>query len=110
MEYNFGYDFTRIAESDLSEIMSCIVIDLGNRQTAADWLDELQKKIDEARLFPESGMIVENEFLSVDGARRKLVGNYIMYYIPDMDKQMIHILRIIYGKRNLDEIMRELHR
>ncbi len=110
MEYNFGYDFTRTAESDLSEIVSYIAIDLGNRQAATAWLDELQKKIDETRLFPESGTIVENEFLSIEGVRRKLVGNYIMYYIPDMDKQMIHVLRIIYGKRNLDEMMRELHR
>ena len=110
MEYNFGYDFTRTAEADLSEIVSYMAVALGNRQAASDWLDELQKKIDETRLFPESGMIVENEFLSIDDIRRKLVGNYIMYYISDMDKQMIHILRIVYGKRNLDEIMRELHR
>jgi toxin ParE1/3/4 len=102
MEYNFGYDFTRTAEADLSEIVSYMAVALGNRQAASDWLDELQKRIDETRLFPESGMIVENEFL--------LVGNYIMYYISDMDKQMIHILRIVYGKRNLDEIMSELHR
>ncbi len=40
--------------------------------------------------------------------RKKLVGNYTMYYFPDMNAETIYLLRIIYGRRNLDEILREM--
>ena len=41
--------------------------------------------------------------------RKKLVGSYIMYYLPDFDEKMIFVLRIIYGRRNMDEILRKLN-
>ena len=108
MDYSYGYDFTRIAESDLSDIVSYIAIKLSNPKAASDWMDMLQKKIDETRLFPESGGLVDNDLITIGGVRRKLVGSYIMYYLPDADAHMIHILRIIYGQRFLDEIVQEL--
>ena len=40
--------------------------------------------------------------------RKKLVGNYIMYYLPSKEDKIIYVLRIIYGKRNMDEILAKL--
>lgn len=31
-----------------------------------------------------------------------------MYYLPDIGENIIYILRIVYGKRNLDEILKKL--
>lgn len=31
-----------------------------------------------------------------------------MYYQPDFSDEIIWVLRIVYGKRNLDDILREL--
>lgn len=45
---------------------------------------------------------------SEDLVRKKTVGNYILYYLPDAVKQIIFVLRIVYGKRNMDEILRKL--
>lgn len=39
---------------------------------------------------------------------KKLVGNYIIYYLLDIGENIIYILRIVYGKRNLDEILKKL--
>ena len=58
----------------------------------------------QARAFPESGSLVDNEFLQVENLRKKLIGNYIMYYLPDMREKIIYILRIVYGKQNITEI------
>ena len=109
MASKFGYRLTKRAESDLDGIVSYIAIELANPQAASDFVDKLKDNIDEARAFPESGSLVDNEFLQLDNLRKKLIGNYIMYYLLDVGENIIYILRIVYGKRNLDEILKKLH-
>ena len=108
MASKFGYRLTKRAESDLDGIVSYIAVELINPQAASDFVDKLQDNIEEAIVFPERGSLVDNEFLQVENARKKLVRNYIMYYLPDMEEKVIYILRIVYGKRNMDEILKKL--
>lgn len=104
MASKFGYRLTKRAESDLDGIVSYIAVELSTPQTASDFVDKLKDNIDETRAFPESGSPVDNEFLQVENLRKKLIGNYIMYYLPDMREKIIYILRIVYGKQNITEI------
>jgi len=104
MASKFGYQLTKRAESDLDGIVSYIAVELANPQAASDFVDKLKDNIDEARAFPESGSLVDNEFLQVENLRKKLIGNYIMYYLPDIREKIIYILRIVYGKQNITEI------
>lgn len=104
MASKFGYQLTKRAESDLDGIVSYIAVELANPQAASDFVDKLKDNIDEARAFPESGSLVNNEFLQVENLRKKLIGNYIMYYLPDIREKIIYILRIVYGKQNITEI------
>lgn len=104
MASKFGYQLTKRAESDLDGIVSYMAVELANPQAASDFVDKLKDNIDEARAFPESGSLVDNEFLQVENLRKKLIGNYIMYYLPDIREKIIYILRIVYGKQNITEI------
>jgi len=108
MVSKFGYRLTKRAESDLDGIVSYIAVFLANPQAASDFVDKLQDNIEEARAFPESGSLVHNEFLHLESVRKKMVGNYIMYYLPDMGEEIIYVLRIVYRKRNMDEILKKL--
>lgn len=108
MASKFGYRLTKRAESDLDGIVSYIAVELANPKAASDFVDKLQDNIEEARSFPESGSFVNNEFLQVENVRKKLVGNYIMYYLPNEEEKVIYILRIVYGRRNMDEILKKL--
>ena len=108
MVSKFGYRLTKRAESDLDGIVSHIAVFLANPQAASDFVDKLQDNIEEARAFPESGSLVHKEFLQLESVRKKLVGNYIMYYLPDMGEEIIYVLRIVYRKRNMDEILKKL--
>ena len=108
MVSKFGYRLTKRAESDLDGIVSHIAVFLANPQAVSDFVDKLQDNIEEARAFPESGSLVHNEFLQLESVRKKLVGNYIMYYLPDMGEEIIYVLRIVYRKRNMDEILKKL--
>lgn len=108
MESKFKYQLTEKANADLDDIVGYIAVELSNSKAASDFLDELQRIIEEACSFPESGAPVSNEFLSNTKVRKKLIGNYIMYYLPDFEEKNIFILRIVYGRRNMDEILRKL--
>lgn len=104
MASKFGYRLTKRAESDLDGIVSYIAIDLANPQAASDFIDKLLYNFEEARVFPESGSLVDNEFLQLENVRKKLIGNYIMYYLPNTVENIILILRIVYGKQNITDI------
>ncbi|MEA4922262.1 MAG: type II toxin-antitoxin system RelE/ParE family toxin [Eubacteriaceae bacterium] len=108
MESKFKYQLTQKAEADLDGIVSYIALELSKPQAAADFVDLLQESIEEVGSFPESGSPVVNEYLPGTEVRKKIVDNYIMYYLPDFTGEIIYITRIIYGKRNMDEIFRKL--
>lgn len=109
MGSKWGYQLTQKADADLDGIVGYIAVELAHPTAASDFMDKLQAAIEEARSFPESGSLVINEFVPNIEVRKKQVDNYIMYYLPDSDEKMIFILRIVYGRRNTDEILRQIN-
>ncbi len=109
MESKWGYQLTQKADADLDDIVGYNAVELANPKAASDFVDKLQGAIGEARSFPESGFPAVNEFVPNTEVRKKLVDNYIMYYLPDSAEKMIFVLRIVYGRRNMDEILRKLN-
>ena len=109
MTSNYQYHFTKKAEADLEEILSYISIELSNPEAAASFLKDLQAVLASICSVPKIGRIVENEFLPDKEIRKSLVGNYVLYYLPDTEEKSIYILRILYGRRNLDELVREIN-
>ena len=109
MNSRFQYRFSKKAEADLDEILSYLSIELSNSDAASGFLKDLQTVIDSICAIPKMGRIVENEFLPDRDVRKSLVGNYILYYLPDTNEKIIYILRILYGRRSLDELVREIN-
>lgn len=109
MTSNYQYHFTKKAEADLEEILSYISIELSNPEAAASFLKDLQAVLASICSVPKIGRIVENEFLPDKEIRKSLVGNYVLYYLPDTEEKSIYVLRILYGRRNLDELVREIN-
>lgn len=90
----------------MDSIIDYIAVELSNPKAASDFADNFQLAIEEARSFPESGSLVVNEYLPDIRIRKKIIGNYVMYYLPSSAKKMVYVLRITYGRRNMDEILR----
>lgn len=109
MSSNYQYHFTKKAETDLDEILFYISIELSNPDAAASFLKDLQTVLTSICSVPKIGRIVENEFLPDKEIRKSLVGNYVLYYLPDTEEKSIYVLRILYGRRNLDELVREIN-
>lgn len=108
MEFKYSYRFTEKAEQDFDEILRYISFDLANPIAAQNLGRKIFEKIDMIRAFPDSCTLVDNEFLSDKSVRKLLVDNYIIYYKAHFDEKMISIVRIIYGKRNLDETLKTI--
>ena len=109
MTSNYQYNFTKKAETDLDEILSYISIELSNPDAAASFLKHLLAVIASICSVPKIGRIVDNEFLPNREIRKSLVGNYVLYYLPDIKEKRIYVLRILYGRRNLDELVRDIN-
>ena len=108
MAYNFSYRFTEKAEQDLDEILRYISVDLVNPTAAQNLGRKVFEKIDMVRVYPESGAPVDNEFLADKTVRKLSVDNYVIYYKAHYEEKIISIIRIVYGKRNLDEILKTM--
>ena len=108
MESKYEYLLTQKAEADLDGIVSYLSLELANAKAASDFVGKLQGVIEETLLFPLSGSLVNNEFLHDTAVRKKVIGNYLMYYLPDAEQHIIYILRLIYGRRSVEEILRQL--
>lgn len=108
MAFEYSYSFTEKAMRDFDEILHYISVELANPTSAKILGKKIFEKIDNVRSFPESGALVDNEFLTDKTVRKLLVENFIVYYKANHDEKNITVIRIIYAKRNLDEILRNI--
>ena len=83
--------------------------ELGNEKAAGMLMNELDKCIERLCIFPESGKLVFDEYLPGIHVRRKIVGKYILFYQVLKDEKVIRILRIVYGRRDMDEVLKHVN-
>ena len=108
MASEYGYRFTEQAETDLSGILQDISEDLSDPSATTALGRKVFEKIDAIRHFLQPGMVVDNHFLTDHDVCCVLIDNYILYYKAIDAEKVVYIIRIVYEKRNLDEIRREL--
>ncbi len=108
MESKFNYSLTDLAETDLNSIVSYISFTLLNPNAAANFLNKFVSVIEEIKLFPQSGAIVENEMLPNIEVRQKNVGNYILFYTIDYDESVFYVLSVIFSKRDMNEVFNKI--
>lgn len=71
MEFKFKFLLTQKANSDLDDIIKYISIELANPTAATDFIVKLRASIEEIQAFPESGAILDNDFLPNLNIRKK---------------------------------------
>ena len=94
------------ARTGLLEIGEYIALD--NPTRAMSFIDELTGSLQrQLSLFPLSGKVVED--LDMDEEIRILVhGNYNSYYRVIEKKQLVEVLYVFNGSRDIQELMAEL--
>ncbi len=102
------YIFTNKAIEDLDSILGYIYGVLCNPKAAKDFYDDVFKSLDNLTSYPESFPLVDNEFISRKDVRKLPIDNYVLYYTYDSKKAIISVLRIVYARRDIDELLKLL--
>ena len=90
------------ADRDLREIFEYIAFELQSPENASGQLDRLEEQILNLDTMPERYRKYEKEPWKSRGFRVLPVDNYVVLYIPDSDKKVVTILRVMYAGRGID--------
>ncbi len=98
----YEVEVSQQADSDLREIFEYIAFELQSPKNASGQLDRLEKQILSLNTMPERYRRYEKEPWKSRGLRVLPVDNYVVLYIPDFDKKVVTILRVMYTRRDID--------
>ena len=90
------------ADSDLRGIFEYLAFELQALENASGQLDRLEEQILSLDTIPERYRKYEKEPWKTRGLRVLPVDNYVILYIPDSDKNVVTILRVMYAGRDID--------
>ena len=99
---SYSVKITNEADNDLRSIYEYIAFELKSIETAIGQLERLEQSILKLSEMPERYKQYENEPWKSKGLRMMPVDNYIVFYIPDNDKNTVTIIRVMYGGRNIE--------
>lgn len=98
---------SKFAFADLDAIYSYIAHDLRSVENAEAQISRIETEITSLTQMPERYRQYEKEPWCSRGVRIVPVNNYCILYIPDHTKKTVTVLRVVYGRRNLDTILTE---
>ena len=90
------------ADSDLRGIFEYIAFELQLPENAIGQLNRLEEQILSLDAMPKRYRKYEKEPWKSRGLRVLPVDNYVVLYIPDSDKKVVTILRVMYAGRGID--------
>ena len=97
---------TERAQRDLESAADYIEYTLLNPTAADELLDAAEDALASLSDMPQRIMLVTDEVLAAWGIRFILVKNYLGFYVIDEARQVVHIIRFLYMKRDWQAILR----
>ncbi len=103
----YSVEITDQAAIDLRGIYEYIAYGLQSAQNAAAQLARLERNIDFLSQMPERHRRYEREPWHHRGWRIMPVDHYCVFYMPDRDRRVVNITRVLYGGRDIDHALSE---
>ncbi len=95
------------AEQDLRDIFEYIAFELQSPQSAAAQLSRLEENILALNQMPDRFRRYDREPWHGRGWRILPVDHYCVFYIPDHDCKVVYITRVLYGGRDIENVLAE---
>lgn len=105
---NYEVRLTTEAENDLRGIFEYIALDLQSVQNAVGQLDRLEQGIASLSRMPERFRLYEKEPWHSRNLRIMPVDNYLVFYIPEHKEQIVKVMRVMYGGRDVERQLDQL--
>lgn len=93
---------TEKAEEDLNSIADYLIYKLLAGETALKQIDRIEQAVTSLEEMPERYHIYDKEPWKEKGLRVMGVDNYLVFYIIDNDNKTVTVIRIMYGKRDIE--------
>ena len=98
----FAIKITAQADNDIRSIYEYIAYELQSPENSSGQLDRIEKCIMSLDDMPERYRFYDREPWKSRGLHVLPVDNYVVLYIPDTDKKVVTILRVMYTGRDID--------
>lgn len=95
---------TSSAIEDIQKIYDYIAYQLESAINAEAQISRIKNEIEKLDIMPNSFRLYPKEPWFSRGLRYFHVDNYLIFYCVDEKAETVTVLRVIYGKRNLDKI------
>jgi toxin ParE1/3/4 len=96
------------ADADLRGIYEYIAFHLQSIQNALAQITRLEKSIMGLDEMPERFRVYDADPWYSRGLRVMPVDNYCVFYIPDHEKRILYIIRVMYGGRDIDTQLKRM--
>ena len=104
---NYHVQYSAEAVEDLRNIYQYIAVELQAPQAAQGQVDRIRKMIRSLSPTPTRFAAVEWEPWASMGMRKVPVNNYLVFYLVENADLTVTVVRIFYGGRNVEEIIRD---
>lgn len=99
---SYAVEISNQAAVDLRGVFEYIAFELKSFQNASAQLSRLEKSICSLGEMPERYRRYDKEPWRTRGLRIMSIDNFCVFYIPNNEKKIVSIVRVIYGGRDLD--------
>ena len=96
------------AEDDLRAIYEYIAFEKLEPGVAKNLIQRIKNRISKLNNSPQSFAPYQKEPWKSRGLRRVNSGKYAIFYIPTGDDKIVTVVRILYGGRDIDNILVEM--
>ena len=105
MDKIYEVRISKQAERQLKEIIQYISYTLQVPGTAEKMLDLLEREILSLSSFPNRIPLTQDEPWHSQGIHNMVVKNYLVYFWVDENTQTVHIIAVVYGRRDQKQLL-----
>ena len=106
MNDTYSVIYSPEAKEDLKEIYSYIARELQAPDTAKGQVNRIRKEVRSLDFMPSRYAIVDWEPWKSMGMHRVPIDNFVVYYAVNDDSHIVTVIRIFYGGRDVEGIIR----
>lgn len=105
MDNIYEVRISKQAERQLKEIFQYISYTLQAPGTAEKMFDLLEREILSLSSFPNRIPLTQDEPWHSQGIHKMVVKNYLVYFWVDENDQTVHIIAVVYGRRDQKQLL-----
>ena len=100
----YAVNLSAEAVKDINGIYEYIAGALGEKETAVNMINFIEKNIRSLDEMPGRYKIYESEPWKSRGVHIMPVKKYLVFYVVDDNEKAVNIFRVVYGSRDIDNV------